>query len=106
MPKQDDVTEIYKGVNIRKSNVVRIRIGARKFKELIDEVEKTKLSMPKIIWYSGKPCNHCKGISVIVFNNEDEEVSVRRGILSDYTLMNSGTNIIKQNNTDCNEKGN
>lgn len=100
MPKTNDVIDTYKGVKIRKSNVIRIRVGARKFKELIDEVEKTKLSIPKIIWYSGKPCIHCKGLSVIVFNNEDEEVSIKRGILADYTRMNSGTNIIQQNSSD------
>lgn len=100
MPKNNDFIEIYKGVKIRKSNVIRIRVGERKFKELIDEVEKTKLSIPKIIWYSGKPCNHCKGVCVIVFNKNDDQVSIKRGILSDYTLMNSGTNIIQQNSED------
>ena len=96
------VIEIYKGITIKKSNIVRLRLNPRKYKELIDEVEKTNLSMPKIIAYSGKPCFHCKGVDVSVLVN-DKNIKIKRGILSDYTIMNSGKNIISQHGENKND---
>lgn len=90
------IIEIYKGIPIKKSNVVRLRVSPRKYKELIDEVDRTGLSIPKIISQSGKPCNYCKGIDVIIFDDEGSKIKIKRGILSDYTIMNSGKNIITQ----------
>jgi hypothetical protein len=90
------VLEIYKGVSIRASNVIRFRVGALKYKSIIDEVERTGLSMPKVISLSGKPCNKCKGVSVICYNDNGEQVEVKRGVLSDYTMINNGTNILNQ----------
>lgn len=89
--------EVFEGVMIRKSNVIRIRVGASKYKEIISEVKKTGLSIPKIICISSKPCDNCKGIQVIIYNDADEKIEVKRGILSDYSIMNNGTNILKQN---------
>jgi hypothetical protein len=89
------VVEIYRGIEIRNSNVIRFRVGANKFKEIIDEVFKTNLSMPKIISISGKPCEKCKGIEVRATNGDGEEVLVKRGILSDYTMQNNGSSIKK-----------
>ena len=90
------VLEVYKGITIRKSNVVRFRFGASKFKELIDEVEKTGLSIPKIISLSGKPCDKCKGILVVSYSDDGSRVEIKRGIISDYTMVNNGTNILNQ----------
>ena len=96
MPKQEEIVEIYKGVAIRKSNQVKFRLNAWKFRELIDLVEQTDFSIPKIISISNQPCEPCKGGYIIVSGKDGKEVKIKRGLLSDYTLMNSGTNIIQQ----------
>lgn len=95
MAKQNNQgLEIYRGVIIRKSNVIRFRVGANKYKEILDIVSTTGFSIPKIISLSGKPCEKCKGICVTVYNAEDKQVEIRRGILSEYTMMNNGVNVL------------
>ena len=89
--------EIYKGVVVRKVNVIRFQVGAIKYKELLDEVEKTGLSLPKLISISGKPCEKCRGVNVVIYNSKYERVEIKRGLLSDYTIMNNGTTIINKN---------
>lgn len=101
MGKNDrQILEVYKGIVIRKSNVVGFRFSAHKYKELIDEAFSTGLSLPKIIALSSRPCEKCKGVKVVSYNDESEKIEVRRGIIADYTIMNNGMNIFKQNDVD------
>lgn len=90
------VIEVFEGIEVRKSNVVRFRFSANKYKELISEVKKTGLSIPKLISISGRPCEKCKGIEVVSRNYDGKEVSVKRGIISDYTMCDSGSNILNK----------
>ena len=96
MSNQNLVIETYKGIDIRKSNVIRFRVGANKFKELIDAVEETGLSIPKIIAMSSRPCDKCKGLHIIAYSSSGDEIKIKKGVLCDYTIMNSGVNIIEQ----------
>lgn len=97
MGKNNRLTiEVYKGIVIRKTNIVRLGFSASKYKELIDEVEKTGLSLPKLISISGRPCEKCRGIDVVIFNDDSAKISVKRGIISDYTMMNNGVNIMSK----------
>ena len=91
-----EVLEIYKGVIIRRSNVFQFRLPPSKFKELIDIADKTGLSLPKIVALSGKPCDRCKGVNVVIYNEKDERIEIKRGVLSDYTMQSNGTNIVNK----------
>ena|SRR5690349_24622935 len=79
--KPNPVIEIYKGVNIRAINEVCLSLNPTYFKKIIDVVDETGLSIPKVIAYSGKPCEKCKDTSVIVYDNEGNPKYVKRGIL-------------------------
>lgn len=74
--------EIYKGVPIFNSNIIRFRVDPSTFKNLIDIREETDLSFRKIIGYSDKPCTHCNGIDVVAQNYKGDEVKIPRGIIS------------------------
>jgi len=68
------IIEIYKGVPIRYSNVVRFRASANELKRMIDIAEATTLCIPDIVKASSQPCQRCVGIDVIalqmVTNNQ------------------------------------
>ena len=94
--KNSPVVEVYKGVNIRKCNIVRLRLGVVAYKKILDIVESSGLSIQKVIAYSGKPCERCKDVDVIVFNKAGEEKKIKRGIVP-IPQQNSGGNIIEKN---------
>ena len=96
MPKDNPIVEVYKGITIRKSNIYKHRLSAIVFKILILESERTGLPISKILAYSGKPCERCSSIDVVVFNKQDEEVRIKRGILSRHIPEGNGTSIIQQ----------
>lgn len=79
--KPNPIIEIYKGVNVRTINEVKLPLGPIHFKRIIDESDKTGLSIPKLLAYSGKPCEKCKDICVVIYGKEGEVIHVRRGIL-------------------------
>lgn len=101
MPKKPNpIIEVYKGVNVRAINEVKLCFNPTYFKKIIDEVDKTGLSIHKIIAYSGKPCEKCKDAPVIVYDNEGNPIHVKRGIL--HIPDSNGTNIIeKAKNKTC-----
>ena len=72
----------YKGVNIRKCNVVKIKMGIAEFKRMIDESESSGLSIPKVIYYTGKPCTRCENTNVFFLDKLGNEQKVKRGLLS------------------------
>lgn len=79
--KPNPIIESYKGVNIRQVNEVKLSLNPIYFKRIIDEVDKTGLSIHKVLAYSGKPCERCKDIGVTIYNEEGEPINIRRGIL-------------------------
>lgn len=79
--KPNSIIENYKGVNIKRVNVVRICLDPVRYKKIIDEVDKTGLSIPKVLAYSGKPCDRCKDVSVTIYDKEGEPINIKRGIL-------------------------
>lgn len=91
------IIEIYKGVPIRYSNVVRFRASANELKRMIDIAEATTLCIPDIVKASSQPCQRCVGVDVIVLNSHDEEVRVPRGIFKESKQKRSGVNILNQN---------
>lgn len=93
------VLENYKGINIRHSNTFHMRMDGVLFKFLVLESERTGFAISKILSLSSKPCERCSNIDVISYNENDEEIKIRRGILFDYApSKSSGTSIIKQAN--------
>jgi hypothetical protein len=87
--------KIYKGVKVRRCNRIVLKVGESIFKKLIDEVENTGLSIPKILAYSSQPCERCKNISVTIFNDNGLEIKITRGILSKRIPDSNGVNIIE-----------
>lgn len=96
MVEKNPIVEVYKGVVIRKTNLYKHRFNAVVYKLLILESERTGLPISKILAYSSKPCERCINTEVIVYNKEDEEVRIKRGILSRHIPEGNGTSIIKQ----------
>lgn len=94
MAKENPIIGTYKGVSYRHCNRVVLKFGIAAYKKIIDEVDKSGLSIQKVLAYSGKPCDRCKDIEVTFFDKEDNEVKVKRGILP--IPENNGINIIKQ----------
>lgn len=90
------VIEIYKGMEVKTTNLVTLKLSPIEFKELIDIEIDTGLSLRKIIGYSSRPCEKCKGTSVVVFDKDDKELRIRRGFLSNRIPTNSGINRVKQ----------
>lgn len=92
--KQNPVIEIYKGVNIRKVNEVCLSLNPTYFKKIIDEVDRTGLSIPKVLAYSGKPCDKCKDTSIAVYDKDGNVTHVKKGIL--HVPDSNGVNIIEK----------
>jgi len=94
--EKNPIVEVYKGVNIRHCNRVIIKMGIANFKRIIDASESTGLSIPKVLAYSGKPCETCKDIDVVV-HKDKKDVKIKRGLLS--VPSNNGSSIVKRNST-------
>jgi len=100
--KPNPVIEVYKGVNIRAINEVRLSLNPSYFKKIIDEVDKTGLSIHKVIAYSGKPCDRCKNTDVTVYDSDGNPKYVRRGIL--HIPDSNGVDIITKAKNRCNKQ--
>ncbi len=94
MAKDNPVIEIYKGIEIRRTNTIRLRFGVVQYKKILDEVEETGLSIHKVIAYSGKPCDKCKGVDVVYYDSCDNIHKIKRGILA--IPEGNGINVIQQ----------
>lgn len=88
------VIEVYKGINIRQVNEVKLHLSPHHFKKIIDVVESTGLSIPKVIAYSGQPCEKCRNTCVMILDKEGNSKPVKRGILP--IPGGSGLNIIQK----------
>lgn len=75
------VQYVYKGVQVRKYNTIRIRVDEKTYKEIIDTGIDTGLSTRKILAHSSKPCERCIDKPVVVLT-DNGEVNIKRGILS------------------------
>lgn len=98
--KNNPVICIYKGVQVRKYNKATIMMGEVQFKKLIDEVDRTGMSIPKVLAHSSTPCNHCKDMMVTVFDKNGSIQKVKRGILSLHIPEGNGMNIIEKANAE------
>lgn len=94
MPKTNSVLEVYKGIQIRKSNHVFLRVGAPLYKFLILESERTGIPISKILVYSDKPCEVCAKSDIIVYNKDNDQFTIKRGILARHHPENQGRSII------------
>ena len=79
--KSNPVVETYRGIEVRKYNVIHLRVDSITYKEMIDAGHDTGLSQRKILAYSSMPCRCCEGTNVIVFTDNGER-KIKRGILS------------------------
>lgn len=98
MSINNPVLEVYKGIKIRKSNIFQYRMDAILYKTLILESERTGLPISKILAFSSKPCERCSQIDIIVYDKNDDEVRIKKGILYNNMPEGNGTSIIKQHN--------
>lgn len=76
------VVEVYRGIEIRKYPQIKFRVDVITFKEIIDAHLDTGMSTRSILGHSSKPCESCKNVFVTTFNSKDDEVKIKRGILS------------------------
>lgn len=63
-------------------------------KEIIDEVEKTGLSISKIISIGSTPCEKCKGLNVTYYPDKGGEIVIKRSILATHSVQDNGQNIL------------
>jgi len=96
MSYKNPVVEVYNGVKIRKYNTCHLKFGAAFFKFLVLESERTGMPISKILMISSQPCEVCTKISVTAFNSKDEEVQIKRGLLSRPHIENNGRSIMAQ----------
>lgn len=96
--KNNPVICTYKGVQVRKYNKVNLMMGEVQFKKLIDEVDRSGLSIPKVLAHSSTPCNHCKDIMVSILDKDGNIQHIKRGILSLHLPEGNGSNIIQKAN--------
>jgi hypothetical protein len=96
MSTNSEVVEVYKGIEIRKCNKIRLTFSASAFKYLILESERTNIPITKLLIFSSKPCEKCTNMDVVVFNKDGNEFKIKRGILSRHVPENTGRGIIQQ----------
>lgn len=94
MSKMNPVIEVYKGVNVRTTNVVKLVLSPVHFKKILDESDSTGLSIPKLLAYSGKPCDKCKDTCYTVYGDDGEPIRIKKGIL--HIPESNGISIIKK----------
>jgi hypothetical protein len=104
MSAKNDVIEIYKGVPIRYSNVIRIRTSATEFKNIIDIVYSTDLCISDIVKAASQPCLRCVGMEVMTINSSDKEVKVPKGLFKESKSKWSGVNLVNQSETNKRKK--
>lgn len=105
MPKRNNpVTEVYKGIAVRKYTQICIWLSPIEFKELIDVQAETGFSNRAILSYSSRPCERCKNVPIIAFDKDGNEFKIRRGILSKRIPEPSGINLIKHAETHRNSQ--
>lgn len=97
MPTDNPVVEIFKGIEVKRYNRIVISVDEKTFKEIIT-LQETGLSSRKILGYSSTPCKHCEKIDVIAYDRDDNEVKIKRGILSKrIPTTHCGKNKIEHN---------
>lgn len=86
MAFQNPVIEHYKGKKIRKYNTIFIRVNQFEMKQFID-LKEDGFSERKIMEISGRPCEHCKGVEIVVMNKKkNKKISIKRGMLCKNSL--------------------
>lgn len=78
----NEIIEIYRGIKVRTYNQIILRVSQYEFKKFIDFKLDSRLSARDVIEATGQPCQCCKGSSVIAYNNRDESVEIKRGLLT------------------------
>ena len=90
---QGDILYYYKGIAIRKSNRHTFLFPEAAYKRLIDAAEETGLSIHKILYYSGRPCDKCPP-QITVYDKNGKAKVLKKGILNEPD--SNGVNIIEQ----------
>lgn len=81
---QNEIVEIYRGIEIRKYNILELRVDY----SLYDKIKSAKeggISLRKIIEKTSQPCQCCNHTEALGFNDNNEIVKVKRGILTTHT---------------------
>lgn len=97
MKNSNPVIQIYKGIEIRKSQVVGIRFSDIQMIAFIDEAQRTGLSVAEVVRVAGRPCSYCKGMEVVTQNSSGDFVHVKKNVLHNYHKnQSSGATIFNQ----------
>jgi len=93
MAGRGEVIDIYKGVKIRRCNEVTLRFGVAEFKRIIDACEQSGLSIQKVLYYSGRPCERCDH-EITVYGTDGIGRRIKKGLLN--LPESNGINIIQK----------
>lgn len=77
---QSEIVEIYRGFPIRKYNIIELRIDISLY-EKIFPFTKRGISLREIIEKTSAPCDYCKGELAMGFDDNNNSIKIKRGIL-------------------------
>jgi hypothetical protein len=98
MKEKRPVLYVYKGVKVRQVNRVELLIPEPVFKKLIDATEESGMSIHKVLYYSGRPCERCDP-EIRVYDTEGKPHVIKKGILN--LPESNGINIIQKAKNRC-----
>jgi hypothetical protein len=90
---KNEIKGYYKGVPLRQSNVVKLLVPEPVFKKLIDACDESGMSIHKVLYYSGRPCERCDP-EIRVYDAEGKPHVIKKGILN--LPESNGINIIQK----------
>jgi len=93
MANSNPVLQVYKGIKIRKVNRVELQLPEPVFKRLIDAADESGMSIHKVLYYSGRPCERCDP-EIRVYDAEGKPHVIKKGILN--LPESNGINIIQK----------
>ena len=93
MGKTNEVIYEHKGVSVRPLNRVTLLIPEPVFRQLIDACDESGLSIHKVLYFSGRPCERCAP-QVMVYDKDGQPRMIKKGILN--LPESNGINIIQK----------
>ena len=91
--KKNQIIEYYKGVPVRRSNVLKLLVPEPVFKKIIDSCDETEMSIHKVLYYSGRPCERCDP-EITVYGEDGIGRKIKKGLLN--LPESNGINIVQK----------
>jgi hypothetical protein len=93
MSEKNPVLYIHQGVKVRKLNRVELLLPEHVFRKIIDACEQSGMSIHKVLYYSGRPCERCDP-EITVYGNDGIGRKIKKGLLN--LPESNGVNIIQK----------